>query len=148
MKSVVKATNRKNAAGSSQRVNQARIGCPDNGSLPPCEVDASAIWYGRRGSAQIRSLRLINRIVGDSQKVSHVKLIMRQLGCCLCDYFILRAICLIRTSASTCNEPNMVSCAIGFCAFFSSLIIPSILVVLTIFHSLCCGYRTPRWNTI
>jgi len=39
----------------------------DNGILPPYEGGASADWYGWKGNAQIRSLRLLNRVLNDSQ---------------------------------------------------------------------------------
>ena len=39
----------------------------DNGVLPPYEGGSSARWYGWKGNAQIRSLRLLNRVLCDSQ---------------------------------------------------------------------------------
>lgn len=39
----------------------------DNGILPPYEGGSSADWYGWKGNAQIRSLRLLNRVLCDSQ---------------------------------------------------------------------------------
>jgi len=39
----------------------------DNGVLPPYEGGASARWYGYKGNAQIRSLRLLNRVLCDSK---------------------------------------------------------------------------------
>jgi hypothetical protein len=39
----------------------------DNDLLPPYEGGASADWYGWGGNAQIRSLRLLNRVLCDSQ---------------------------------------------------------------------------------
>ena len=39
----------------------------DNGALPPYEVGASARWYGYKGRAQIRALRLLNRVLSNSQ---------------------------------------------------------------------------------
>ena len=39
----------------------------DNGLLPPYEGGSSARWYGWKGNAQIRSLRLLNRLLCDSQ---------------------------------------------------------------------------------
>jgi len=38
----------------------------DNGVLPPYEGGASAKWYGWKGRAQIRTLRLLNRVLPDS----------------------------------------------------------------------------------
>jgi len=39
----------------------------DNGMYPPYEVGSSAVWYGWNGMPQKRTLRLLNRVLRDSQ---------------------------------------------------------------------------------
>jgi len=39
----------------------------DNGTYPPYEKGSSAIWYGWKGKPQKRALRLLNRVLRDSQ---------------------------------------------------------------------------------